>query len=152
MSTTATVTLRQATADDSGAIRALLQTNGLPTEDLAASSPQFIAACEGGRIVGIGALERFGDAALLRSVAVETKSRGIGTGRRIVTELERRAKAAGIGELILLTLTARDFFESLDYRAKDRAQIPPAVLGSAEFRSLCPLSAVCMAKSLSPSP
>lgn len=150
MSTTATVTLRQATADDAQAIRALLDSNGLPTDDLAASSAEFIVACGGGRILGTGALERFDDVALLRSVAVETKSRGIGTGCRIVTELERRAKAAGIGELILLTLTARDFFESLGYRAKDRAQVPPAVLGSAQFRSLCPASAVCMAKSLAP--
>ena len=150
MSTTTAVTLRQAIVQDARAIRALLESNDLPTDDLTASSSEFVVACEDGRIVGIGALERFGEAALLRSVAVETKSRGIGMGRQIVMELERRAKAAGIGELILLTLAARDFFESLGYRAKDRTQVPPAVLGSAEFRSLCPASAICMAKSLAP--
>jgi amino-acid N-acetyltransferase len=140
--------LRSATAADAEAIRDLLQRNELPTGDLTTSGADFIVACEGERIVGAGALERFGGAALLRSVAVETGWRGAGVGRLIVEELERRARAAGVRELILLTLTARNFFERLGYGAKERAQVPSAVLGSAEFRSLCPGSALCMAKSL----
>lgn len=140
------LTIRAATAADADSIRTLLERNRLPTGDLTTSRPEFIVASEGERIIGAGALERFGSAALLRSVAVETAYRGSGVGRRIVDELERRARSAGVTELILLTLTARDFFERLGYRATDRTQVPPAVLDSAEFRSLCPDSAVCMAK------
>lgn len=148
MSTVANLTLRVAIEADNPVIRDLLEHNGLPTGDLGTARPQFVIATHGDRIVGIGALERLGDAALLRSVAVEAQWRGFGVGRRIVAELERRARAAGIAELILLTLTARDFFERLGYAAKDRTSVPAAVLNSAEFRSLCPASAICLAKRL----
>lgn len=148
MSAFADLTLRPANEADREIIRDLLERSGLPTEDLSTSRPEFVVAIRNGEIVGTGALEHFGSAALLRSVAVEARSRGSGMGRLIVAELERRARAAGITELILLTLTARDFFERLGYSAKDRARVPPAMLDSAEFRSLCPASAACMAKLL----
>ena len=141
-------TVRTATPADANIIRNLLETNGLPTSDLATARPEFLIASRDVAIVGIGAVERFGSAALLRSVAVAAEWRRSGVGRVIVTELERRARAAGIGELILLTLTARDFFARLGYTVKDRAQVPPAVLDSAEFRSLCPASVICMAKAV----
>lgn len=150
MSPVANLTLRTATEADDPIIRDLLERNGLPTSDLSAARPEFVVAASGGQTIGIGALERFGGAALLRSVAVETQWRGMGVGRVIIAELERRARAAGITEIILLTLTARDFFRGMGYVAKDRAQVPAPVHGSAEFRSLCPVSAVCMTKNLAP--
>lgn len=148
MSSVANPTLRSATAADLKALRDLLERSGLPTSDLGTAHPQFVIATRDSRIIGVGALEHFGGAALLRSLAVEPRWRGSGVGRQLVAELERRARAAGVMDLILLTLTARDFFARLGYSAKDRAQVPPAVLESAEFRSLCPASAVCMWKAL----
>ncbi|HVS78599.1 MAG TPA: arsenic resistance N-acetyltransferase ArsN2 [Steroidobacteraceae bacterium] len=141
-------TLRTAAAADAQSIHALLERSGLPTGDLGTARPEFIVADDAGQIVGSGALQRFGKVALLRSVAVEPRRRGTGVGRSIIEELERRARAAGIDELILLTMTARDFFERLGYHPRSRDRVPPPVLDSAEFRSLCPASAVCMAKSL----
>ena len=148
MSTVSNLTLRPATEADSEIIRDLLERSGLPTSDLSNSRPEFVIATSAGQVIGIGALQHFGSAALLRSVAVEPERRGSGVGRLIVAELERRARTAGVTELILLTLTARDFFDRLGYRAKDRAQVPPAILESAEFRSLCPASAICLGKRL----
>jgi len=142
--------LRSATAADESRILDLLQRSGLPTSDLQGARPEFIVAQRAGRIIGIGALERFGTAALLRSLAVEPAWRSTGVGRLIVAELERRARAAGTGELVLLTLTASAFFERLGYQSKPREQVAPAVRESAEFRSLCPMSAACMAKDLCP--
>lgn len=142
------LTLRTPTHAEAEVIRNLLERSGLPTGDLSTARPEFVVATRGGQIIGIGALEHFGNAALLRSVAVEAQSRGSGIGRLIVEELERRARTASISELILLTLTARDFFERLGYGIQDRGQVPAAVRESAEFRSLCPATAVCMAKSL----
>lgn len=150
MSPAAGLTLRAATAADARSIRELLERCGLPTSDLDAARPEFVVASTEERIIGVGALERFGRAALLRSVAVEPHWRGSGVGSVIVEELERRARTAAIGELVLLTLTARNFFERLGYREKSREQIPGPVLDSTEFRSLCPASAACMAKSLMP--
>ena len=148
MNAVAKLALRTPTAAETEVIRNLLERSGLPTGDLSTARPEFVVATRHDRIVGVGALEHFGSAALLRSVAVEAQSRGSGVGRLIVEELERRARTASIGELILLTLTARDFFERLGYSAKERGEVPAAVRESAEFRSLCPASAVCMAKTL----
>ena len=74
-------------------MRALLEACGLPTADLTSSRPQFIVACQDGRIIASGALQRCGPggSALLRSVAVATDARGQGVGRSIVRELERIA-------------------------------------------------------------
>lgn len=142
------ITLRTPTAAEGDVIHNLLERSGLPTGDLRTARPEFVVATRNGHIIGIGALEHFGSAALVRSVAVEAQSRGTGVGRLIVEELERRARTASISELILLTLTARDFFERLGYNTKERGEVPPAVRNSAEFQSLCPATAVCMAKSL----
>lgn len=150
MSDVADLTFRAATAADARSIRDLLQGSDLPTGDLSTARPDFVIAERAGQLIGIGALERFGNAALLRSVAVQPQWRGSGVGRLIVAELEQRARAADVDELILLTLTARDFFARLGYGSKPREEVPAAVLGSAEFRSLCPASAHCMAKALAP--
>lgn len=150
MTPSANLTLRAATEADTEVIRDLLERSGLPTSDLSTARPEFVIASTAEKIVGIGALEHFGGVALLRSVAVEPQQRGSGVGRLIVAELERRAQVAAIDELILLTMTAPNFFRTLGYEEKSRAEVPPSVLNSAEFRSLCPASAVCLAKSLGP--
>ena len=140
--------LRNATAADMQAVRDLLDSNGLPTSDLTSSNARFTVVCEGDRIIGAGALEHFGKAALLRSVAVDAARRGQGLGRHIVKALENQARAAGIIQLVLLTQTARQFFEHQDYHPVDRVQVPETVQQSEEFRSLCPASAQCMMKLL----
>jgi amino-acid N-acetyltransferase len=74
--------------------------------------------------------------------------RGTGLGRRVVQELERIARTAGVKQLVLLTLTARQFFERQGYRVIARQAAPETLQGTEQFRSLCPVSAVCMAKKL----
>jgi amino-acid N-acetyltransferase len=100
------------------------------------------------QVIGTGALQSFGSVALLRSIAVEPHLRGAGVGQSIVTELEHIARTNEIKQLILLTQTARSFFEAQGYAAIDRASAPPSVQESEEFRSLCPASALCMSKAL----
>jgi amino-acid N-acetyltransferase len=140
--------VRTATREDAESIRVLLKDNGLPTSDLMSSKPQFIVACEGGTVVAAGALQCFGAFALLRSVAVAPELRGTGLGRIVVEDLERLARAARITQLVLLTETAKRFFERQGYRVIERADVPKDVRESEEFRSLCPASATCMMKTL----
>jgi amino-acid N-acetyltransferase len=140
--------LRTATEQDARAICALLENNGLPISDLASSKPEFVVACQGEEVIGTGAVQRFGSAALLRSVAVASNWRGRGMGHAIVTELERFAQTSRVTQLILLTQTASRFFEHQGYRVIDREGVPLEVRTSEEFRVLCPASAVCMAKPL----
>lgn len=141
--------LRSAEPADLPEVCALLERNGLPTSDLAHSRPQFVVARDGRELVGAGALERYGEVALLRSVVVAADRRGTGLGRRIVRELEHRASASGIRELVLLTQGAAAFFEQHGYRVVERGEVGAAVHASEEFRSLCPASSICMAKALS---
>lgn len=141
--------LRPAEAHDGMGIRTLLERNGLPTSDLGSSRPEFIVAEEGDALIAAGAVERFGTVGLLRSVVVAADRRGTGVGHRIVRELEQRARASGIEELVLLTRTAAPFFEHHGYRIVERSKVNPAVQASEEFRSICPASATCMVKAIS---
>ncbi len=95
-----------------------------------------------------GALQNLGESALVRSVVVATKLRGTGLGHSIVEELERIARAAQVKQLALLTLTAKSFFERQGYRVIARQDVPEPLQSTEEFQSLCPASAICMAKSL----
>lgn len=135
-------------ADDLIAIRALLELAGLPTGDLVSAQPEFVAIREEGVLVAAGALQRFGSAALLRSLVVAPGRRGAGLGNSVVQALESAARRAKIERLILLTQTAAPFFARHGYRAIERGQVPADVQRSEEFRSLCPSSATCMAKRL----
>lgn len=140
--------IRSAAAADLEAIRALLERDGLPASDLKASRPRFVVACAGADLVGAGAIEPYGEAALLRSLVVESAWRGRGLGHRLVKALEWQARAEGVHEIVLLTQTAEAFFARLDYCVIQREQAPQAVQASREFRTLCPASAVCMRKTL----
>src|SRR5579862_4172056 len=106
-----------ASAAELTAIRALLEHSGLPTSDLGSARPQFVVIREGVQAVAAGALQYFASAALLRSVVVTPELRGRGLGRKVVVELERLARTAGINELVLLTERASEFFARQGYRA-----------------------------------
>ena len=130
------------------AVRALLERSGLPTSDLEAARPEFAVIREKDQVIAAGALQRFGSSALLRSVVVAPDRRGSGLGQAIVSELERMARSAQISRLVLLTQSAAEFFGHRGYRVIDRSTAPEDMQGSEEFRSLCPSSAMCMAKNL----
>jgi amino-acid N-acetyltransferase len=145
------VSVRDAAAEDLIVIQALLQRSGLPTSDLESAQPEFAVVRENGQVIAAGALQRFGSSALLRSVVVAPDRRASGLGQAVVRELERMARATQVGRLVLLTQTAAEFFARQGYRVIERSTVPQDIQGSEEFRSLCPSSAICMAKSLSDS-
>lgn len=140
--------LRAATDHDLPGIVVLLQQDALPTEDLADAEVFFLVEEHEAAITGVIGLQRFGPAGLLRSLAVVPARRGQGTGRRLVAQLEDHARSQGVTELVLLTQTAQTFFEGNGYTLIRRDAAPSAMQQAAEFRTLCPASAVCMAKLL----
>jgi len=140
--------IRPAVPGDRAAIRALLDQASLPVDDLDDAPVRFWVAEHGSRLTGAVGFEPYGAAALLRSLVVAPEARGQGLGSALVTTLEREARAAGIGQLVLLTQTARPLFEHLGYAVSPRETVPAAVRASAEFRHLCPASAVCMTRHL----
>ena len=140
--------IAEATAADRAAIGALLAANALPTDDIATAPLRFLVAREDDALVGVVGLERHGEAALLRSLAVRADRRGHGLGDALLRAAERAARRGGIGELVLLTTTAAPFFAARGYRPIDREAVPAALRDSAEVRSLCPASATVMRKAL----
>jgi amino-acid N-acetyltransferase len=125
-------------------IERLLAANGLPSADVRSGSAQFYVAAAGGGVVGTGGLELYGDAGLLRSVAVREAAQRSGVGTAVCDELEERARAEGTTELYLLTTTAADFFADRGYGAVERSEAPPDIRETTQFEDLCPATAVCM--------
>jgi protein-tyrosine-phosphatase/N-acetylglutamate synthase-like GNAT family acetyltransferase len=139
------VRLDRAVAQDHPAVLALLRAEGLVVEGIPDDLAHFLVArTGGGAVVGVAGLEPHGESALLRSVAVAPAHRGTGLGRRLVERLLDDAHAAGIGEVVLLTETARDWFPRFGFAPTTREQVPAAVRGSVEFTGACPDSATVM--------
>ena len=137
------VVLRPATLDDRMAIEALLTRRGLPVQGAADHLAHFVVAADGPTLSGVAGLEVYGDAALLRSVAVAESHTGLGS--RLVEAALDHARAAGVHDVILLTTTAADFFPRFGFAPITRGEVPPALHASAEFRGACPASATVMA-------
>lgn len=142
------IVLAPAGGDDLPGIEALLSGSQLPTTDVAQHLGGFILARAEGRLVGTVALERYGEVALLRSVCVAPSHRSLRVGHALVDAIESEAASQGIHHLYLLTTTAADYFTRHGFETITRDQAPPAIQQTAEFRSLCPSSAVCMQKAV----
>jgi amino-acid N-acetyltransferase len=126
-------------------VRAQLLSEGLPVEDLGRSPITFfVAKTETGAAVGWGGLEKYGDAAILRSVVVNSVLRGLGTGKTMVDALIEEARAQGLGTLWLLTQSADGFFAKLGFEPVQRDSAPQSIQASEEFSVLCDDDAICM--------
>jgi amino-acid N-acetyltransferase len=84
----------------------------------------------------------------LRSLAVAAQVRGAGLGRLLYDQIVARAKDRGLTRLFLLTTTAAPFFARRGFESVDRSEAPETMTKSAQFASLCPSTAACMALSL----
>src|SRR4029078_10190143 len=76
--------IRPAEPPDLPAVLALLAEAKLPTAGVAEHFGSFFVVDEGGRIVASARLERHGDAALLRSLAVVPDMRSTGLGAAVL--------------------------------------------------------------------
>lgn len=139
-----TCTFRGAGAADWPAVAELLTAAQLPLDGAADQIDGFLLALQDGALIGTAALERYGDAALLRSVAVAASGRGAGLGQELVRRLLGQAQAAGVRTVVLLTTTAAGFFPRFGFRTVTRADVPAALQASAEFRGACPATATVM--------
>ncbi len=130
-------------------IKQLLQTCGLPSEDLTvAHLAHFFAERKNSVVIACVGLEIFEKSGLLRSLAVAEGWRGRGLGRKLVHTIEQYAVWKNIQSLYLLTESAADFFAQIGYMTIARNEVQGGVRDSAEFQTLCPDSAICMIKRL----
>ncbi len=143
-----TVAIERARPADLPAVEALVSGAGLPLAGLETAFPRCVVARDGDAIVGTAAIERYGSAGLLRSVAVAPDRRGSGVGRAVVGAAEDLGRAEGIVELYLLTETAEDWFPRLGYAVVPREVAGAAVGDSVEFTTVCRDTGVPMHKRL----
>ena len=138
----------RATVADWPAIESLLTASALPLDGAAEAFGTGLVERRADEVVGCAAIEPYGGAAVLRSVAVRDDRRGEGLGQALVHAAEGLARETGAAEIILLTETAEPFFARLGYEVIDRASVPDDVAGSIEFSTACPTSAVAMSRRL----
>ncbi|HEU0055138.1 MAG TPA: arsenic resistance N-acetyltransferase ArsN2, partial [Longimicrobium sp.] len=139
------VEVEPARADDLGDVLALAAGAGLPAAGIEAHFPGgFVVARSGPFVVGAAGVEAYGEAGLLRTVAVLEASRGTGLGIRLANAAIALAKRRGVRDLYLLTTTAEEWFPRLGFRRLPREELPEALAASEELRGACPASAVAM--------
>ena len=138
------IELRTATPADDALVRQLLQSAGLPADDVATGPQEYVLAYDGPRLVGTVGLEVVGADALVRSLAVVPELRGRGVASALHQRALELARGRGVRALYLLTTTAEDYAARKGFERIDRAEVPPGILALPQFRALCPATAVCM--------
>jgi amino-acid N-acetyltransferase len=144
------ITITGASSDDLTGVLDLLTEVQLPHDGVAEHFRRFyVARDESSRIVATIGLERHGNIALLRSAAVTPQYQHCGLGSRLTTHLLERATNEGIERVVLLTTTAKDFFERrFGFCETPRATYENQLADSSEWNLPRCSSAVCMSLDL----
>jgi UDP-N-acetylmuramate: L-alanyl-gamma-D-glutamyl-meso-diaminopimelate ligase len=121
--------------EDAKRVHALLERVSLPYPDIAEHLDELLVLRDGAEPIGCIALEQYGDAGLLRALAVVPERRGEGYGWMIVEAALRRARQRGVMRVFLTTEQATDFFaEKFGFSACERSAVDPDVLRSSGFQ------------------
>lgn len=143
-----TPSIRRARPEDLPALEGLVSLCRLPSDGVADQLGAFLLAWDGQRLAGSVGVERYGADGLLRSLAVHPNCRGRGLGATLTRRALSEARRRRLQRLFLLTETAPEYFARFGFEVIPREQTPLAVQASVEFTSACPVSAVCMERSL----
>ena len=138
------IALTTVTDSDLPEILTLLEASSLPIAGIREHLGSALGARENGKLVGCAAVEIYGSAGLLRSVAVSAERRGEGLGQRLTEAALELARKRGVRDIYLLTTTASHFFPRFGFTAIPRAELDPALQQSEELRGACPASALAM--------
>ena len=136
--------IRPATAADFPAIHALLTAASLPVAGVDAASGEYVVADLAGKVVGVLGIEKSGDAALLRSFAVQADFRKRGIGEALVRHVLGQLKFEGISSLYILTNTAEAFAARFGFVKVSREELPAPLLNGSTLGTACPASSTCM--------
>ncbi len=108
--TTVPPLLRPARAEDIDAITRLIASETLPAVEVAEWLGGFWVLEEAGTLVACAGIERYGEAAVLRSVVVAASLRGSGEGARMTERALAFARDDGARRCYLFTMAAPEFF------------------------------------------
>jgi amino-acid N-acetyltransferase len=141
-------TVERARPADGDAIERLLRENQLPLDGLRDHLATAVVARQDGNVVGSAALETYADGVLLRSVAVSPALHARGIGGELTAAAIQLARDLRAPAIYLLTTTAERYFPKFGFERIQRSDVPPSVLQSIEFTSVCRSSAAVMRKRL----
>ena len=142
------IRFRFATSEDYPQIERLLNDCGLPSELLLGHLNDFLVAIHDSELLACVGLEIYGKQALLRSLAVLNGFRNQGLGSELCEQILAHAKTRHLQQVFLLTETAAPFFQKLGFTETNRQGAPAKIQATAEFHTICPSTAVCMAADL----
>lgn len=141
------IQIRRSIYSDFNSCKNLLARNKLPAEfSLNLYHYFFIAESPNHELVAVIGLEFEEKIGLLRSLAVNSTSRGLGTEKLLVKTVEDYARSQSICELFLLTTTANIFFQNAGYTVFPKENVPAFIRQTTEFSFICPESSICMHK------
>jgi protein-tyrosine-phosphatase/N-acetylglutamate synthase-like GNAT family acetyltransferase len=143
------VAIAPPTAADVDPVTELVRACDLPTAIVRDGFPDaYVVARRDGAIVGVAAVDTFGEAALLRTVAVAPSERRHGTALALVADRLTAARVAGATYAYLLTTSAASYFQRFGFAEVARSSAPTSLQASPEFAGLCPASATCLRATL----
>lgn len=142
------LSIRRAQPSDETAILALLETCGLTLAGAREHLGSFWVAAEGPDLIGTVGFERYGDIALLRSVATHPEWRRRGVAAALCERALTVLREDGVGTVYLLTETAESYFRRFGFRPITRSESDPRLAASAEFQGACCDTAVLMVRAL----
>lgn len=125
--------IRERRAEGFVAVRALLETGGLPSNGLERTRGWIVE--EGSLIIAHIAMEETEDAVVLRSLATAPAAQSRGVARRLMDLAEAEA---GNRAILLRTKTIGSWVSSRGYTLVGSEQIPTSIRTTSEFEgSLC---------------
>ena len=134
--TTVSPILRRAQAEDVDAITSLITSETLPAVEVIEWLSGFWVLEDAGTLVGCAGIERYDDAAVLRSVVVAATLRGSGEGVRMTERALAFAKDDGARRCYLFTMTAAEFFSRFGFERCGLDDFEPAARKSWQWQGI----------------
>lgn len=141
---TEAVVLQSARPEHRAEVEVLLQQAGLSTMGLDSAYAQGWVALSGARVVGFLTADQVGEAALVRSLAIDPGWRRQGVAARLLARCKRDWRAQGVRQLWLLTETAVDWFTQQGFQQVTREELPVCWQSHPLVKSVCASSADVM--------
>ncbi len=133
---TVTPLLRLARPEDVAAMTQLISSATLPALEVTEWLSSFWVLDDAGTLLGCAGIERYGEAAVLRSVVVAESLRGSGEGARMTEHTLAFARDDGARRCYLFTMTAPEFFSRFGFERCRLDDFEPAARESWQWRGV----------------
>ncbi|GIZ51885.1 GNAT family N-acetyltransferase [Noviherbaspirillum aridicola] len=138
--------------DEVRPLQVMLASCNMPSSDVTSKNfKDFLVArkgSDGKTMLACVGMERYGDSALVKTLAVEPSVRGQGWAKQMLGLVEERARREGIRAAYVVTNEAIDFFTARGYERIVPTDVPEELRNTRVFAVIPPM-AVCLKKTIS---